>query len=87
MVFAVWAGKSKFLTSEAGAVFKGSYEWGRDHLDDMVARAGAERGFAPALVRDYFTKFIKYPLGPKHLEGLSRFRKLVMELDRTSVAV
>ena len=87
MVFAVWAGHTKFLTSAAAAAFVGSYECGRDHLDDMVERASAERNFPPALVREYFTKYIKYPLGPRHLEGLARFRKLVMELDRTSVPV
>jgi predicted solute-binding protein len=87
MVFAVWAGRAKFLDSAAGTAFRGSFEWGRDHVDEMVATAFAERGFPEQLVRDYFTKFIKYPLGPKHLEGLELFRKLVKKLDRTSVAV
>ena len=87
MVFAVWAGRSEFLTRDAAAAFAASYEWGRTHLDEMVQRASDERGFSTALVRDYFTKFIKYPLGPKHLEGLALFRKLVLELDRTTIAV
>ena len=87
MVFAVWAGKSKFLTAEAADAFRRSYEWGRDHVDEMVARAAAERGFPAQLARDYFTKFIKYPLGPKHLAGLALFRKLVLAMDRDSVTV
>jgi predicted solute-binding protein len=87
MVFATWAGQPKSLTSEAAEAFRASYHWGRDHLDEMVEHASAERGFSKQLARDYFTSFIKYPLGRKHLEGLTLFRKLVAELDRTSVAV
>jgi len=87
MVFAVWAGRAKFLTGEAAEAFRGSYDWGRTHVDEMVERAAEERGFPKPLVHDYFTRFIKYPLGPKHLEGLALFRKLVAKLDRTSVAV
>jgi chorismate dehydratase len=87
MVFAVWAGRAKYLNSKASAAFRDSYGWGHAHIEEMVARAAAERGFPEQLVRDYFTRFIKYPLGPKHLEGLALFRKLVAEMDRTSVGV
>ena len=87
MVFAVWAGHTRFLTPEAAAAFRGSYQWGRDHVDEMVEHAARERGFDPKLARDYFTRYIAYPLGPKHLEGLALFRKMVMELDRVSAAV
>ena len=81
MVFAVWAGRSKYLTALAAAAFRGSYEWGRDHVDEMVEHAGRERGFDAKLVRDYFTRHIVYPLGPKHLEGLALFRQLVLALE------
>jgi chorismate dehydratase len=87
MVFAVWAGKTKFLTSAAAEAFAGSYAWGRDHIDEMVEKAAAERGFPKQLAREYFTHYIKYPLGPKHLEGLALFRKLVAAMDRAAVAV
>lgn len=81
MVFAVWAGRREFLTEEAAEAFRGSYEWGREHVDEMVERAAAERGFDKALARNYFTRYITYPLGPRHLEGLALFRKLVRNLD------
>jgi chorismate dehydratase len=87
MVFAVWAGRSEFLTAQAAAAFRGSYEWAWEHVDEMVEHAGRERGFDATLVRDYFTRYIVYPLGPKHLEGLALFRRMVMALDAASVTI
>jgi predicted solute-binding protein len=84
MVFAVWSGKPGFLTSQAAGAFRGSYEWGQAHIDDMVEQASAQRGFPQQLARDYFTRFIKYRLGPRHLEGMAHFRKLVAALDKTA---
>ncbi len=80
MVFAVWAGQTPVLTPEVRAAFLGSYQWGKPHLESMVARAGEERGFEPALARDYLTKIIQYELTPRHLEGLALFRKLASQL-------
>jgi chorismate dehydratase len=87
MVFAVWAGRSEFLTPQAAAAFRGSYDWGREHVDEMVEHAARERGFDAKLARDYFTRYIVYPLGPKHLEGLALFRGMVMALDAASVTI
>jgi chorismate dehydratase len=87
MVFAVWAGRKEFLTPEVAAAFRASFEWGRDHVDEMVEHAATERGFPKQLAREYFTRYIVYPLGPKHLEGLALFRKYVAALDLASVVV
>ena len=62
MVFAVWAGRTEFLTEDAAEAFRASYQWGREHVDEMVERASAERGFRKELARDYFTRHIVYPL-------------------------
>jgi predicted solute-binding protein len=87
MVFAVWAGRSEFLTPDAAEAFRGSYEWGRTHVDEMVEHAAAERGFAKELARAYFTRHIVYPLSSKHLEGLALFRKFVLALEPAPTAV
>lgn len=76
MVFAVWAGKSAHLTAEVARAFADSREWGRTHIDDMVARAAEERGFCEDLVRKYLTVHIAYELGPRHRQGMDLFRKL-----------
>ena len=80
MVFAVWAGRQSHLTEKVAEAFAGSYEWGLGRMDEMVARATAERGFAPGLVREYLTRHIVYSLSEKHLEGLRMFRTLAAEL-------
>ena len=87
MVFAVWAGRREFLTPEAAKAFRASCQWGRDHVDEMVEHASAERGFDKALARDYFTRHIVYPLSAKHLEGLTLFRSLVLALEPAPVVV
>lgn len=87
MVFAVWAGRSEFLTPDVAEAFSASYRWGREHVDEMVERAAADRGFDRGLARAYFTRHIVYPLSSRHLEGLALFRKLVLALEPSSEAV
>ena len=84
MVFAVWAGRTEFLTDGAGEAFRASYRWGREHVDEMVERASSERGFRKELARAYFTRHIVYPLSARHLGGLALFRKLVLALEPES---
>lgn len=72
MVFAVWAGRQPVN----GTAFEAAFAWGGTRIEEMVAAAAAERGFAPGLAREYLTRNIVYRLGPKHLEGLALFRRL-----------
>jgi len=81
MVFAVWAGRAAALSPGVARAFLDSYEWGRNHTEEIVARAVAEREFQAALARDYVTRTITYELGLRHLAGLELFRKKVRELD------
>lgn len=76
MVFAVWAGKSEYLTADAERAFTDSREWGRTHVEEIVARAAEQRRFDTELARTYLTKNIVYELGPRHRQGLELFRKL-----------
>jgi chorismate dehydratase len=80
MVFAVWAGRPEFLTPDVAQAFLASYEWGREHIDEMVEHAAAERGFSKDLARAYLTSHIVYRLSERHLEGLALFRKFVGSL-------
>ncbi len=75
------------MTAEAAEAFRASHSWGREHLDDMVERASAERGFGRDLVHAYFTRHIVYPLSRRHLEGLQLFRKLVLALEPAGIVV
>ena len=81
MVFAVWAGRTEALGPDIVRAFRGSYEWGRGHTEEIVARAVAERGFPADRARAYVTRNIVYELGPRHLAGLELFRKKVRDLE------
>jgi predicted solute-binding protein len=87
MVFAVWAGRAAAIRKADPAAFAHSFEWGREHVRDIVSTAAAERGFAVPLVSKYLTEHIRFQLGAEHLEGLSRFRALVRELAATEAGV
>jgi len=80
MVFAVWAGRKKFLTPKVAEAFVESYVWGASHMDEIVKAGVAERGFPEPLVHEYLTRNIVYELTPKHLEGLSLYRRYVRAL-------
>lgn len=87
MVFAVWAGKPVHLTVPVAEAFKGSWEWGRTRVDQMVQRAHSELGFDETLAREYLTRHIVYSLSSCHLEGLALYRSLVRKLDQVAIAV
>jgi chorismate dehydratase len=80
MVFALWAGRKEAITPEVEAVFQGSYQFGRDHLDDIIRVEAAQRGIRPELARDYLTRYIICELGPAEYRGLELF----LEYARTS---
>ena len=81
MVFAVWAGRARELARVDPAAFVASYRWGQAHLAEIVRRAKEERGFSEPVAHEYLTRYIQFELGPRHHEGLRRFREFVRTLD------
>jgi chorismate dehydratase len=81
-VFATWSGPNPsrwpWLQQELAA----SLAHGMAHLEEMVASESPLRGFPPQLVRDYFTRFIRYQIGPAEQAGLDRFLTYAAELER-----
>ena len=73
MVFAVWAGRREAVTPEVEAVFHASYEFGRDHLGDIVRVEALPRGIRPELAREYLTRHIVCELGAAEYRGLDLF--------------
>lgn len=73
MVFAIWAGRKEAITPEVESVFHASYQFGRDHLEDIIRIEGAQRGLSPDLAREYLTRHIVCTIGPAEYEGLELF--------------
>lgn len=75
-VFAVWAVRPLPAGVSEGAlieIFHHSLEYGRDHLDAVVARAVHELGLDAQQVRRYLTDNLKYDLGIGELASLVEF--------------
>lgn len=73
MVFAIWAGRKESITRPVEAVFHGSYEFGRDHLEEIIRIEAANRGLRPELAREYLTRHVSCELGAAEYEGLELF--------------
>jgi predicted solute-binding protein len=73
MVFAVWAARRGVVTPQIAEAFAASCRWGRTHIDDIVNAESGQRGFSPALVRQYLTRHIVHELGPRDYEGMELF--------------
>ena len=73
MVFAVWAGNKDVITPEVQSLFRASYDFGKDHIEDIVRTEADPRGIPRDLAREYLTKRIVCELGPAEYEGLELF--------------
>jgi chorismate dehydratase len=73
MVFALWAGRPGVVAAPAVEAFRGSWHYGRAHMDEIVAAESASRGFPPEMVRTYLTRHIVYELGPREYAGMNLF--------------
>jgi chorismate dehydratase len=81
-VFATWSGPRPQQWPWLGDALRASLDYGLAHLDDMVRQESARLGFEEGLVRDYFTKYIRYHVGPEEQRGLDRFLAYAGELER-----
>jgi len=73
MVFAVWAGRRGVVSPELAGAFLESFQYGREHMEDIVAAESVVRGFAPELVREYLVRHIVHGLGERDYEGMRMF--------------
>jgi predicted solute-binding protein len=73
MVYAVWAGRR---AAEAEALLHASYQYGRDHIEDIVQKEAIPRGVPVELARKYLTQHIVYELSEQHERGLDLYLKL-----------
>ena len=73
MVFAVWAAQPGVIGPEAAAVLRASYGFGRERIEEIIARESVRRGFQEELVRQYLTHYIHYELTQEFDRGMQRF--------------
>lgn len=76
MVFAAWAGKRGIDVDAVRAVTVGSYEYGKDRIDEIVEKEYQARNVTKDLARRYLTQYIHYELGKEEQKGLKTFVEL-----------
>lgn len=76
MVFAVWAGRTGVVTPELPAVFRASWRYGMERLDDIVAAEAPARRLPAGLVREYLSRRIVFELGEPEYAGMRHFLRL-----------
>lgn len=72
-VFAVWAARAELATPELGRRFERSLELGLAELEAIVAETAVESALTPAVLRDYYTRNLRFRLGDAERRGLAEF--------------
>ena len=72
-VFAVWAAREAVESAELAAIFSASLEVGFAELDEIVEETAAESGLSPLVLRDYYTRNLRFEMGAAEQAGLAEF--------------
>jgi predicted solute-binding protein len=80
MVYAVWAVKKLVAEPRMAEVFNASAEYGRQHMEDIIAAESKRRELPEDLVRRYLTQHIRYEFGDEQRRSLELFLRQAYEL-------
>ena len=72
-VFAVWAVREALPAGDLVATLAASLATGLAELDAIVAETAAETGLAPAVLADYYTRNLRFTMGPAEQAGLAEY--------------
>jgi chorismate dehydratase len=73
MVFAVWAARPEVIDPEVVSILLASCDFGRERIEEIIAKEGQRRGFSEDLVRQYLTHYIHFQLTTEFERGMKRF--------------
>ena len=76
MVFAAWAGKPGRPVNFLAELTRNSYQFGKAHLDEIIAAEHGKRKVSKELAERYLTQFIRFELGRREQDGLEAFLEL-----------
>lgn len=75
-VFAVWMARAGVELGDLPTRLEQARRAGRDHVEQIIHRYAAPRGWPPHLARQYLTEYLKYDIGPVQLRAIARFHEL-----------
>lgn len=76
MVFATWAAKPGLPVDLLSDITRASYQFGHEHLQQIVEAEYALRGVTRELATQYLTDYIRFELRRREFEGLETFLRL-----------
>jgi predicted solute-binding protein len=85
MVFATWSGPDAHRWPGLEDTFRGSLEFGLEHMEDIVIGEAARRNYPEAVVRKYLRENVRFQLGPRQQEGLQLFLRMAAEIEPAEV--
>jgi chorismate dehydratase len=72
-VFAAWTAAGGNAGAAIAARLARARQEGLAHVDEIVAEFAAARGWPPALLKKYYTEYLKYEIGPRELSAINLF--------------
>jgi chorismate dehydratase len=86
MVFAAWAGKPGIPVESLQNITNGSYQFGKERIDEIVEQEYRSRRVSKQLADRYLRQHIRFELGPKEHDGLQAFFELATLSPRAALA-
>ena len=85
-VFAVWAARAEVATPALAARFERSLEAGLAELETIVGEAAVETALPPAVLRDYYTRNLRFRFGDAERRGLDEFLRRAQAAGLTAAS-
>lgn len=79
-VFAIWCARPGVALDGLPRLLHETMRRGLREVDAIVAADAVERGWPPAIARQYLTEYLKFDVGPRQLEAIDRFHAYAEEL-------
>ncbi len=86
MVFAVWGVKNLANPEGLADALADSAHYGRGRIEEIVRGESPRLGFAPHVVREYLTRYVRYDIGDREREAMRVYLRLASELGLTEAA-
>ena len=75
-VFAAWMARADVDLGDLPARLAEAKRLGLAHVDEIIARDAAARGWPVDVARSYLTQYLQFDVGPKQVEAMARFYDL-----------
>jgi chorismate dehydratase len=84
MVFAIWAGHQQ--QPQLAETLAASYEYGKQHLHEIVMAEAAERSIWPGLAYEYLNTVIQYELTDEFKRGMKLYIEEAIKMEEAATA-